>query len=174
MPSASRRHLFWSVALTVVALDQITKAVAVARLSAGVVPIFGDWLLFRLVYNKGAAFGIYLGPYSRWIFLGLALVALVVLGSMVRHTQPSHWFRLTALGLVCGGAVGNLIDRIRSADGVVDFIDVYIGPLHWPTFNVADMGVTCGAIALAAVLWREGHAAEEEHGARERTNPAEA
>jgi signal peptidase II len=57
---------------------------------------------------------------------------------------------------------------------VVDFIDVYIGPLHWPTFNVADMGVTCGAIALAAVLWREGHAAEEEHGARERANPAEA
>jgi signal peptidase II len=141
MPNASKRHLFWWVALTVVALDQITKAMAVARLSAGVVPIFGDWLLFRLVYNKGAAFGIYLGPYSRWIFLGLAIVAL---------------------------------DRIRSSDGVVDFIDVYIGPLHWPTFNVADMGVTCGAIALAAVLWREGHAVEDEHGARESTNPAEA
>ena len=161
MPSASKRHLFWWVALTVVALDQITKALAVARLSAGVVPIFGDWLLFRLVYNKGAAFGIYLGPYSRWIFLGLALVALVVLGSMVRHTLPTQRIRLTALALVCGGAAGNLVDRLRGAGGVVDFIDVYIGPFHWPTFNVADMAVTCGAVALAAVLWQEGRASDE-------------
>jgi signal peptidase II len=174
MPSAIRRPLFWWVAVAVVVLDQITKEIAVARLSDGTVRILGDWLLFRLVYNPGAAFGIYLGPSSRWIFMGLALVALVVLGSMVRHTNPAHWFRLTALGLVCGGAVGNLIDRIRSPRGVVDFIDVYIGPLHWPTFNVADMGVTCGAIALAAVLWREGHAADEEQRARERANPAEA
>jgi signal peptidase II len=81
---------------------------------------------------------------------------------MVRHTMPTQWFRLTALALVCGGAVGNLLDRMQSARGVVDFVDVYIGPFHWPTFNVADMAVSCGAIALAVVLWHEGRDATEE------------
>jgi signal peptidase II len=82
---------------------------------------------------------------------------------MVRQTESSHRVRLLALGLVCGGAVGNLIDRIRSSRGVVDFIDVGIGQLRWPTFNVADMAVTCGAVALALVLWAEGrHAAEQQ------------
>src|SRR5437867_4434822 len=54
-----------------------------------------------------------------------------------------------------GGAAGNLVDRIRTAQGVVDFIDVGIGPHRWPTFNVAEMGVSCGAIALAVSLWLE-------------------
>jgi len=65
-----------------------------------------------------------------------------------------------ALGLVCGGAVGNLIDRVTSARGVVDFIDVWIGPFHWPTFNVADMAVSCGAVLLALILWNEGRREE--------------
>jgi signal peptidase II len=56
---------------------------------------------------------------------------------------------------VAGGAAGNLIDRVRSAQGVVDFIDVGVGATRWPTFNVADMGVSCGAIALAISLWME-------------------
>jgi signal peptidase II len=60
-----------------------------------------------------------------------------------------------ALGLVCGGAVGNLIDRIRSPAGVVDFVDVGVGDLRWPTFNVADMAVSVGAFLLAWVLWGE-------------------
>jgi signal peptidase II len=64
--------------------------------------------------------------------------------------------RLLALALVCGGAVGNLIDRVRSSRGVVDFIDVGVGSYRWPTFNVADIAVTCGAVALALVLWSEG------------------
>jgi signal peptidase II len=89
------------------------------------------------------------------------MLALVVLGAMVRQTSGSHRVRLMALGLVCGGAVGNLIDRVRSSRGVVDFIDVGVGQLRWPTFNVADMAVTCGAIALALVLWAEGRRADE-------------
>jgi signal peptidase II len=150
--------LFWIVAGLVVVLDFITKQIATATLSHRIpVRLAGEWLMLRLVHNPGAAFGIHVGPYSRWVFMGLALVALVVLGSMVYRTLPSQWFRLTALALVCGGAVGNLIDRVRNSAGVVDFIDVYIGPLHWPTFNIADMAVTCGAIALAMVLWTEGH-----------------
>jgi signal peptidase II len=143
-----------------VALDFVTKQVAVATLSRGAVPVLGNWLVLRLVYNPGAAFGIHVGEHSRWVFTGLALVALVVLGAMVRQTRGDQWFRLTALALVCGGAVGNLGDRLRSGRGVVDFIDVWIGSFHWPTFNVADMAVSCGAVALAIVLWNEGRESE--------------
>jgi signal peptidase II len=161
----------------VVALDIATKQIAVATLGRAPVAVLGDWLQFRLVYNQGAAFGIHVGDYSRVVFTVLALVALGILGSMVRRTAAGDWLRLVALSLVCGGAVGNLLDRLRSSRGVVDFIDVYIGPLHWPTFNVADMAVSCGAVALALVLWQEGRA-EQRRAASERprkaADPAEA
>lgn len=160
MTSGARHPLFWSVLLGVVVLDIITKHLAVAKLGRLPVAVLGETVQFRLVYNPGAAFGLYLGPYSRWIFMTLAVVALIVLGSMVARTPPHQWIRLSSLALVCGGAVGNLIDRIRSARGVVDFIDVYIGPLHWPTFNVADMAVSVGAVTLALILWREGEEPE--------------
>src|SRR5207247_1394915 len=97
-------------------------------------PIIGDTVQLRLVYNEGAAFGLHVGDNSRWIFMALAVVALFVLASLVRSTRPGDRFRLLALALVCGGAVGNLIDRIRSAQGVVDFVDVGVGAWRWPTF----------------------------------------
>jgi signal peptidase II len=158
MASGASRPLFWATAGGVVAGDIVTKILAVATLTHLPLRLVGDWLRFRLVYNPGAAFGISAGPYSRSVFTVLALVALGVLWGMVRQTGPDQRIRLTALGLVCGGAIGNLIDRVRSPLGVVDFIDVGLGPYlpPWPTFNVADMAVTCGAIALAAVLWHEG------------------
>jgi signal peptidase II len=157
MTNGVKSPLFWAVTVGVVATDVVTKQLAVLMLQRGVPqPVFGEWLLLRLVYNPGAAFGIYVGPYSRWIFTALAAVALVVLGSLVLQTHRGQWFRLTTLGLICGGATGNLVNRLRSSQGVVDFLDVWIGPLHWPTFNVADMAVTVGALSLAAILWFEG------------------
>jgi len=170
MRNSSAKLLFWWVVLSVVVVDFITKRLAVASLSSGTIPVLGESLVLRLVYNPGAAFGIHVGQYSRWVFMILALVALVVLGAMVRQTPPTQRFRLLTLGLVCGGAVGNLVDRIRSSRGVVDFIDVWIGKFHWPTFNVADMAVSCGAIALALVLWSEGKQTATEESA----HPAEA
>jgi signal peptidase II len=161
MASDTKRWLFWGVGMGVVVADFLTKRLAAAALMHRQIPLVGDWLSFQLVYNPGAAFGINAGDYSRWIFMALAVVALVVLGSMVRQTEPAHHVRLLALALVCGGAVGNLVDRIRSARGVVDFIDVWIGPFHWPTFNVADMAVSCGAVLLALVLWLEGRRAAQ-------------
>ena len=161
MANGASRGLFWAVAGSVVVVDFITKLIAEATLSRVPLRIIGDVVTFQLVYNPGAAFGIHVGDYSRWVFMILALLALVVLGSMVRQTLPGQWVRLVALGAVCGGAVGNLIDRFRSARGVVDFIDVGIGTLRWPTFNVADTAVTCGAITLAIVLWAEGRASTE-------------
>jgi signal peptidase II len=80
---------------------------------------------------------------------------------MVRSTRPGDRLRLLALALVCGGATGNLVDRIRSPEGVVDFLDVGVGDWRWPTFNVADSAITVGAIALAILLWLEGRGAQQ-------------
>jgi signal peptidase II len=162
MANGASRSLFWGVLSGVVVLDLVSKLLVVRVLPSHMpVRVAGNWVTLQLVYNRGAAFGIHVGDYSRVVFTALALLALVVLGAMVRQTNENHRVRLLALGLVCGGAVGNLIDRIRSSSGVVDFIDVGIGQLRWPTFNVADMAVTCGAIALALVLWAEGRGADE-------------
>jgi signal peptidase II len=149
--------LFWGTAATIVVADVLTKLLAESLLDRRLpLAIIGDWVQLRLVYNQGAAFGLDVGEYSRWVFFGLAVIALVVLGSMVRSTRPGDRVRLLALALVCGGAAGNLIDRIRSAQGVVDFLDVGVGGWRWPTFNVADSAITVGAIALALSLWQEG------------------
>ncbi len=154
--AGSPRRLFVLAALATVALDLVTKLIAEATLlrTPGI-PVVGDWFQLRLVYNQGAAFGLHVGPYSRWIFFAVALVAVFVLARMSRSTPAADRFRQLALGLVAGGAAGNLIDRIRSGRGVVDFLDVGIGSYRWPTFNVADIAVSCGAIALAISLWRE-------------------
>jgi signal peptidase II len=87
--------------------------------------------------------------------MALTAGALYILGRLYQATRENEILRTFAIALVCGGAVGNLIDRIRSAAGVVDFIDVGIGDLRWPTFNVADMAVSIGAFLLAWVLWGE-------------------
>ena len=157
MQSRSKALLFWPVLAGVALLDVATKAIAVQALSPQRVPHdpFGNVVRFTLVYNPGAAFGLHVGPYSRWIFFTVALVAVFVLARMSRSAPPGDRFRQLALGLVAGGAAGNLLDRIRSSRGVVDFLDVGIGALRWPTFNVADIAVSCGAIALAISLWRE-------------------
>lgn len=149
--------LFWGTAAGIVLSDAFTKMIAVDRLYPVHAPreVVGEWLRLTLVYNPGAAFGLHLGPQSRWIFTGLTLVALAVLASLWRQSRPGERWRVLALALVSGGAVGNLLDRLRSGRGVVDFIDVGIGDLRWPTFNVADIAVSTGACLLALVLWRE-------------------
>jgi len=158
MASAADRRIFWTAAVVVVALDVVTKLIAEATLllTPGI-PVIGDWFQLRLVYNRGAAFGLHVGPYSRWVFFAVAVIAVLVLNRMSVQTSVGDRFRQLALGLVAGGAAGNLIDRIRSARGVVDFLDVGVGSLRWPTFNVADIAVSCGGIALAIALWREDH-----------------
>lgn len=152
--------LFWSVLGVVVILDVITKAIAVHSLVPQRIPheLIGDTVRFTLVYNPGAAFGLHLGAYSRWIFMALTIGALFILGRLYRATREGDLVRTLAISLVCAGAVGNLIDRIRSPLGVVDFIDVGIGDARWPTFNVADMAVSIGAFMLAWVLWGEDNA----------------
>ena len=156
----AKSSLFWTVAIVVVTLDIITKALAVAYLVPQRMPheVFGNSVRLTLVYNPGAAFGLHVGPYSRWIFMILTFAALAILWKLYEATRPEDRWRALALALVCGGAVGNLIDRVRSGMGVVDFIDIGFGDMRWPTFNVADMAVSTGAFLLAWVLWGEDHA----------------
>ncbi len=149
--------LFWPVLVTVTAADAVTKAMAQRFLPLPQLPheVLGNAVRLTLVYNPGAAFGISLGPYSRWIFMALIIAALFILARLYATTRPGNVTRTLALGLVCGGALGNLVDRLRSGMGVVDFIDVGVRDARWPTFNVADMAVTIGAVVLAFVLWAE-------------------
>lgn len=119
------------------------------------VDVIGEYVRLTYIYNPGAAFGISVGLYSRQIFLGLSVVALSALIGMYRYTPAGDRIRLLAIALICGGATGNIIDRVRSEAGVVDFIDVGVGDIRWPIFNIADMAVTAGAIILAISLWNE-------------------
>jgi signal peptidase II len=151
-------RVFWPLVLGVVAIDIVTKYWAIAALT-GQFPFASTDRLLRwtLVYNPGAAFGLSIGSpsLSRWIFMGLTLVALAILSQLYQSTVEGDRLRVVALALVCAGAGGNLIDRIFRPAGVVDFIDIGIHSTRWPTFNVADMAVSIGAALLAWVLWDE-------------------
>lgn len=155
--------VYWLLTVLVIVSDVITKWLAVEHLVPRHVPhpIIGDYVRFTLAYNPGAAFGFNLGPGSRWIFAALSVAIVVVLLRSTRQLVMHS--RLAAMGvpIVIGGAVGNLLDRIRFREGVVDFIDVGVGNVRFWTFNVADSAVTVGAVCLVIALWRhdESHAA---------------
>lgn len=148
---------FWTGLLVVTMTDVATKYLAHTRLTENGVPreVMGPWFRITLAYNPGAAFGLNVGAASRWVFLALTAAACIVLFRLYRATRPGAVLRALALGLVAGGALGNLINRIWSARGVVDFLDVGVGSTRWPTFNVADVGVSLGAALLAVVLSRD-------------------
>lgn len=154
---------FWSLLLLVLALDIATKAWAVRALVPRHVPheVIGDVVRFTLSYNPGAAFGMHIGAYSRWFFALLSIAIVMFLLRTTRELVAES--RLASIGvpLVIGGAVGNFLDRLRYADGVVDFIDIGVGSVRFWTFNVADMGVSIGAACLVLSLWQVERARDE-------------
>lgn len=144
-----------TVAAIILALDQATKLLALARLVPGhPVPVVDGVFSFTLVLNPGLAFGM-LGavpPGWRWLVGLLALVALLALAILALQLLPGGgWPVAFALGLIFGGAVGNLIDRWRFG-AVVDFIDLFWRTYHWPAFNVADSAISVGVALLALHL----------------------
>lgn len=144
-----------SVGLGVLALDQATKLLALSRLSPGLPVSLVDGLLaLTLVMNPGLAFGV-LGtvpPGLRWVVALLSLGALCALAFLALRLLPGGgWPAALALGLIFGGAAGNLIDRWRFG-AVVDFIDVYWRVYHWPAFNVGDSAISVGVALLALRL----------------------
>jgi signal peptidase II len=140
----------------VVILDTITKLLAESSLIPHVPRrVLGEYVRLTLAYNPGAAFSMSLGGASRIIFGTFAVVALVILWRLYRGSALGERLKVLALGLAWGGAAGNLIDRIRSPRGVVDFIDIGVGSVRFWTFNVADSAVTVGAVLLGWVLLQE-------------------
>ena len=140
--------IFGAVAAAAFALDQGTKILAVAHLDPGsFVPLLGGWLRLTLTHNVGSAFGL-IGSGAIPLAAS-ALVCVVVLGYVFRGGLVRAPGRSMPLGLVVGGALGNLLDRVRTG-GVIDFIDLRV----WPVFNIADAAITIGVGLLAIGLAR--------------------
>lgn len=138
------RYLLLS--LVVLVLDQWTKWLVEIHLPRGVSqPVIDGFFNLVHVQNSGVAFGLFAeqGAARSWVLALLGLVALSAVAAYFWITPRGDLLLLTALALVAGGAVGNLIDRI-AAGGVTDFLDVYVGSYHWPAFNVADSAITVG------------------------------
>jgi signal peptidase II len=159
-PAAASTLRFWIIVLVTVVADFVTKWLAVKQLVPRHLPheIIGDVVRFTLAYNPGAAFGMHLGPASRWIFAGLSVVIVTVLLRATADLTRTSTLAAFGVPVIMGGAIGNLLDRIRLREGVVDFIDIGIGTTRFWTFNVADTAVTIGAVCLVVALWQEDKA----------------
>ena len=141
-----RRWLAPGVAFAVtMVFDQVTKVWARHNLTLGrpqkVIDGFWDW---ELAWNPGAAFSMFGDGTARWLLAGIATVALVAITWMIAKSAPSQRWQRVALGLVAGGALGNLVDRVYF--GVVtDFVRWRWHEHRWPVFNVADVALVIGA-----------------------------
>ena len=136
------------IVLAVLTLDQATKWWIVTEVMnpPRFIPVFPS---FNLVmgWNRGISFGIFdsSSPPNQWLLIGLALVIVTIL--LIWLKRAANRLVSVALGLIIGGALGNVVDRIHYG-AVADFLDFYIGDFHWPAFNVADTGITIGVIIL--------------------------
>lgn len=148
------------VSVLVVALDQLSKLWAQSALQPPGVPhpVIPGFLSWTLAFNRGSAFSFLAqsGGWQRWFFVLLALVISGALVVWLARTARREWRTALPLGLVIGGAVGNLIDRLHAAQ-VTDFIQVYYRDWYYPTFNVADCGITVGAVLLILFGLRPTH-----------------
>ena len=154
-----KRHLglMLLIVSSLIALDQVTKwqITRVMRLHESVTVLPG---LFSITYirNAGAAFGILAGSHAgfRLVFFGLtSALALALLGTIYVRLSPADWAGRVSVSAILGGAVGNLIDRIRAGE-VIDFLDFSLMGHHWPAFNVADAAITVGVGFLILHFFR--------------------
>ncbi|MEO8198911.1 MAG: signal peptidase II [Gemmatimonadota bacterium] len=151
-----RTRWFWALAAGMLLTDCATKRVAELELAPANIshPVMGDVVRLTLAYNQGSAMSLWTGPDARLLLSLFAVIAVAVILRLYQLTPPTQRLRIAGLALVAGGAAGNLLDRIRSGRGVVDFIDVGIGASRFWVFNVADIGVTLGALMLALAMAR--------------------
>ena len=144
----SRAWRWFVVAAVVVLADQVTKSMVTSRFAEGERLEINGFFNMVLVYNKGAAFS-FLSNAPGWqtpLLIGFALVAIgIVVTLLVR--SPERLMLSGGLALILGGALGNVIDRLRFGK-VVDFLDFHAAGWHWPAFNVADSAITVGAVLL--------------------------
>ena len=138
---------FGAVIALVIFCDQVSQFWIVSNFALYETrPVLPGFFNLTYLTNTGAAFGILAGQPAVWrqvFFVGVAMVALCVIITMFWRLRHESYFYELSLGLIAGGALGNLVDRIRLGS-VVDFLDVYVGRHHWPAFNVADSAITVG------------------------------
>ncbi len=141
----------------IVAVDQFSKAAADAWLGLHAPVAVMPSVNLTLVYNPGAAFSLFsdAGGWQRWALLAVAVAVCVFLYSWLQRLERNEAWSAAAIAAIIGGAVGNAVDRLIYGH-VVDFIDVYYGEYHWPAFNVADMAIMLGALALIVTAARSG------------------
>ena len=133
----------------VIALDQWTKSLVIARLDEFESVVLLPVLDFMRLHNEGAAFSLLsdASGWQRWFFIGVScFISIVIVIWMYNSLAKGRWL-LFALAFILGGALGNLWDRL-TLGYVVDFIEVYYKDLYWPAFNIADSAITIGAIML--------------------------
>ena len=148
---------YYGLAGVVFALDRLTKRIIEARVSVfdthTIIPGFFDIVHAR---NRGAAFSMFADSTSVWrpfFLIGLSLAALVLVAGILRNAARLDRPTAIGLALILGGALGNVFDRIVSG-AVTDFLDFYIGEMHWPAFNVADSAIVIGSGLLLIALLR--------------------
>ncbi|MCV2357883.1 MULTISPECIES: signal peptidase II [Roseateles] len=144
--------LWLGLALIVILLDQFTKVLILGNFQLGDSRFVTSFFNVVRVHNTGAAFSFLAGAggWQRWFFVGLGAVATIFITVMLRRHGQQTLFA-TALSLILGGAIGNVIDRLLHGY-VVDFIQVHAGGWYFPSFNIADSAITVGAVLL---IWDE-------------------
>ncbi|SFL76792.1 signal peptidase II [Desulfomicrobium norvegicum] len=159
-PDMGRRYrTIGLMAVVILVLDQLSKlwiqqTIPVWEKGFTVIPGFFDIVH---ILNRGAAFG-FLNrhdiDWQRPFFIVVSILALGLIWVLARSQEDDGPFYVYGLGLILGGALGNLLDRARLGV-VVDFLDFYVGDMHWPAFNVADMGICVGAAALLVSFYQQ-------------------
>jgi signal peptidase II len=136
------------LALVIILCDQLTKIAVLRTYAYGVSHAVTSFFNLILVYNQGAAFSFLAmaGGWQRWAFTALGIVAALVICYLLRRHGSQKLF-CTALALILGGALGNVIDRLARGH-VIDFLDFHVNNWHWPAFNMADSAITIGAVLL--------------------------
>ncbi len=161
-----RYRILGGMALLALALDQLSKYIVMQTIPEHrPVPVIQGLFDLVNIRNRGAAFG-FLNrsdiEWQFWLFLVATAVAAWAIFMLVRSSHEDPWL-FAGLGLVLGGALGNLVDRVRFR-AVVDFLDVYWGDWHWPAFNVADSAIFVGAALACLAMWRQPSGAGDKTG----------
>lgn len=150
-------HLYL-VALAVLALDQVTKFLIRKILTPGQsIPLISNFFDLTYILNPGAAFGILAGSspsFRNPFFIAVSILAILLIVCYHHRHGEERLFPAFGLGLILGGALGNLLDRLRFGM-VVDFLDLHIGRYHWPAFNMADAAITIGVGLMLLDMLKE-------------------
>jgi signal peptidase II len=147
--SQNRRWLNWlSFSIIIALCDQLTKMAILSAFVYGEMRPITDFFNLVLITNRGAAFSFLatVGGWQRWVFITLGIVATVIIAGLLKRHDKQTLF-CSALALILGGNLGNVIDRLRYGH-VIDFLDFHLHGWHWPTFNLADSAIVCGAALL--------------------------